>query len=61
MAQIEENWDHMDEEPYVPQLENRAVIKKVPARSSKSAKRAFYEQEKIRWAKIKEEQKKKLK
>lgn len=49
---MEECWDDMNLPPYVPQLELRKVIRKVPPKSSKEAKRKFRENERIRWEKI---------
>lgn len=51
---MDECWDNSDTPPYVPQLEDKKVIRKVPSNLSKAAKRKFYESERIRWAKIRE-------
>lgn len=53
---MEENWDDCDAPAYVPNLDNRKVIRKVPPKSSKSQKRQFYENERLRLTKLKNEE-----
>lgn len=48
-----ENWDDANEAPYIPNIDNRPVIRKTPANLSKAQKKKFYEQERERWAKFK--------
>lgn len=51
----EECWEDMDSAPYIPQVENRKIIRKTPPRMTKSQKSAFYEAERQRWERLRNE------
>lgn len=55
----EECWDDADAPPYIPNIENRKIIKVTPPRMTKAQKKAFYAQEKIRWERLRQEEQKK--
>lgn len=48
-----ENWDDANEAPYIPNVEDRAIIRKTPANLSKAQKKKFYERERERWSRLK--------
>lgn len=48
----EENWDDADYPPYIPNIENRKIIKVTPPRMTKSQKKLFYAQERERWQRL---------
>ena len=49
----DENWDDACAPAYIPSVEAKKVIKKTPARLSRSQKKAFYAQERLRWEQLK--------
>lgn len=56
----EENWDDMNQPEYIPDIENKKIIRKTPANLSKKQKKEFYARETERWARIKQEEKIKI-
>lgn len=49
---MEENWDNSDSPPYVPHVENKKIIRRVPPNLTKAQKRKFREEERQRWNRI---------
>ena len=54
---MEDNWDDADCPPYIPQVENKKIIRKMPSNLTKSQKRQFRENERLRWNRILQEEK----
>lgn len=53
----EECWDNCDNPPYIPQVMNMKIIRKVPPKLSRSQKKKFREEERKRWDRIIAEEK----